>query len=233
VYAVEATANAKLGLVSATYVAQQSCPESCVFLRSGCYSENGFTGGNIVKPLNRGVATTMSRAQIAAQEAELIDGLSGAKDLRLHVVGDSTTVAGTKKLAAAVARYMLRGGRRAWSYTHAWSTVPRRAWGPVSVLASCETAEQVGAAQMRGYATAIVVDQHRSIKLHERDGIRVLPCPEQTRGVSCADCRLCLDAVRLHDAKITIAFSVHGSVGSKGKALRALAGSAAPDVRSA
>ena len=101
VYAVEATANPKLGGVSATYVAQQSCPGSCPFLGSGCYAESGFVGGNLVKPLNRGVATAMSRLEIAAQEAELIDCLSSGKDLRLHVVGDSTTVTGTRKLASA------------------------------------------------------------------------------------------------------------------------------------
>jgi len=231
VYAVESTANPKLGAVSATYVAQQSCPDSCAFLHSGCFAQNGFLGGNIVKPLNRGVAATMTRIEIAQQEAEMIDGLTGEHDLRLHVVGDSTTADGTRLLAAAARRYSSRHLRAVWTYTHAWRFLPRRLWGSISVLASCETPDDVRDARRRGYATALVVANGRGDRLYESGSMKVLPCPEQTRGIPCAQCRLCQRDDYLRDAGITIAFTVHGSVASKAKALGALTSVAAVRAR--
>lgn len=227
VYAVEKTANAKLGSVSATYVAQQTCPDSCVFRGQGCFAENGFVGGNLVKPLNRGVATAMTRVEIARQEADMIDGLSGERDLRLHVVGDSATVEGTRLLASAARRYSSRHARFVWSYTHSWRWLPRKDWGSISVLASCESTADIAAARRRGYATAIVVPEHTTKRLYRDGRTKILPCPEQTTGVSCADCRLCMRDDFLRDSGVTIAFAAHGSVGSKAKALRALAAAAA------
>lgn len=232
-YAVEQTANPKLGPVSATYVAQQSCPVSCPFLGSGCYAENGFTGGNIVKPLNRGVAEIMTPVEIALDEAAAIDRLSGERDLRLHVVGDSTTAEGTRALAAAARRYSSRHNHPVWTYTHAWRWLPRSAWGAISVLASCENERDVTAARRRGYATAIVVAEHPTRRLHKGNRLRLLPCPEQTSGVSCSNCRLCQRDDFLRAAGITISFAAHGSVGSKNKALAALAAAQATLARTA
>lgn len=233
VYAKELTANPKLGDVSATYVAQLSCPASCPFLGSGCYAENGFTSMAITKRLNRGVAAGTTPLDIAAREAAAIDGLTGERDLRLHVVGDSTTQAGTRLLAAAALRYSSRHARPVWTYTHAWRSLPRKIWGSISVLASCETADDVRAAGHRGYATAMVVREHLTDRLTEVDGIKVLPCPEQTRGVSCAECRLCQRDDYLRDSGITIAFAAHGSPASKSKALRALTTAAVKSSRAA
>ncbi len=231
VYAVESTANPKLGAVSATYVAQQSCPDSCAFLDSGCFAQNGFLGGNIVKPLNRGVATTMTRIEIAQQEAEMIDSLTGERDLRLHVVGDSATVEGTRLLAAAARRYSSRHAKATWSYTHAWSCLPRRVWGSISVLASCENAGDVADARHRGYATALVVPEHTTKRLHRIGRQKILPCPAQTIGTSCESCKLCMRDDYLREAGITIAFAAHGSAGSKSKALRALSAAAVSGPR--
>jgi hypothetical protein len=233
VYAVETTANAKLGAVSATYVAQQSCPASCVFLDYGCFAQNGFVGGHLVKPLNRGVATTMTRVEIAQQEADMIDRLSGERDLRLHVVGDSTTLEGTKLLASASRRFSSKHGRAVWTYSHGWRALPRRTWGSISVLASCESTGDIADARRRGYATALVVPQHTTKRLYRDGRQKILPCPEQTSGVSCVACRLCMRDDYLREAGITIAFAAHGSVGSKGKALAALAAAQAPLARSA
>jgi hypothetical protein len=79
--------------------------------------------------------------------------------MRLHTVGDCRTDEAAKIVAAAAERYMDAGGGPVWTYTHAWRLVDRASWGRVSVLASCETPEQVELARARGYATAIVVDE--------------------------------------------------------------------------
>lgn len=218
VYAVEATQSAKVGKVSATYVSQRTCPTSCAFLAGGCYAMNGHMSLIATKPLNRNTPADMTAAQIARIEARAIDTLSGRLDLRLHIVGDSFTETGTINIATAAEAFMRRGGRRVWTYTHAWREVPREAWGEVSVLASCETEAEVLEARARGYAAALVVESHGTPKRHAQGPLQVLPCPEQTRGVQCVSCRLCMDDRRLLATGTVIAFAVHGSPVSKSKA---------------
>jgi hypothetical protein len=211
VSAVEVSENRKLGPVSATYVSQRSCPPDCPLLLGGCYAEWGHTGVH-ARRLNR--STVTSPLALAREEARAIDRLSGARDLRLHVVGDARTEAAARLLAESAERYVLRGGGRSkvWTYTHAWRTVSRAAWGAsVSVLASCEGPGQVEQARARGYAAALVVPSFRQEAAYDHDGVRLLPCPEQTRGVRCSDCRLCLDDHRLHRAGLTIGFALHGA----------------------
>jgi hypothetical protein len=234
--AVERSDNPKLGAgrCSATYVAQHSCPKSCPFFGKGCYAESGPMLWS-TRRLNKSTITDPVR--IARQEARAIDGLTGKRPLRLHVVGDSKTRRGTRLLAAAAGRYTERGGGRVWTYTHAWRKVPRTDWGTVSVLASCETARDVRTAHRAGYAAALVVAAHRAgyaaalvVAAHPADGrahaldgakgFKVIPCPNQTRGVTCADCKLCFDSDRLHANKLVIGFSAHG--GGAGKVRIAL-----------
>ena len=124
--------------------------------------------------------------------------------LRLHVVGDCADDAAALIVSAAAARYSARSGQPVWTYTHAWRTVARESWGSVSVRASCETVEQLAEARARGYSGAIVVAEHVGPKTV--DGIT--PCPQQTKGTTCADCRLCFTA------RATIAFEAHGSKAS-------------------
>jgi hypothetical protein len=52
-------------------------------------------------------------------------------------------------------------------------------------------------------------------RVHVRDGLKVLPCPFETRGVTCVECRLCLDAPI--DPKIVIGFVAHGKDKAKAK----------------
>ena len=211
--AVESTANGKTGLVSATYVSQASCPGDCPLRGGGCYAETAWVGVH-TRRLNRSPIT--DPAAVAEAEAGEIDRLSGDRHLRLHVVGDCPVPAAARSVSAASRRYARRGGRRVWTYTHAWRVVARPDWAGVSVLASCETPGQVREAHRRGYAAALIVAEHpadgRAYPLAGAGGFKVVPCPEQTRaGVTCATCRLCMDADRLHDRKLVIGFAAHGS----------------------
>jgi hypothetical protein len=230
VFAVEESQGSKIGPVSATYVSQGSCPSLCPFLHNGCYAENGFTGGFITKRLARGSAGTPA-LELARHEADAIDGLSGERDLRLHIVGDSTTAEGTQLIAAACDRYMAKHGRRVWTYTHAWRDVPRPAWGNVSVFASCETPADLVEAIGRGYAAALVVQAHPGPRLYDVGPFKILPCPEQTKGTTCAECRLCTDDKRFADAGMTIAFAVHGGRASKSAAIRSITERRRADAR--
>lgn len=223
VFAKEETASEKTGPVSATYVSQRTCPPTCGFLAGGCYAMNGMTSMLATKPLNRATPLDMTAEQIARIEARAIDKLTGWRDLRLHIVGDSYTYWGTIQIATAAETFMHKHGRKAWTYTHAWREVDREAWGEVSVLASCETEADVLAANARGYAAAIVAESYETEKRHQLGALSVLPCPEQTRGIQCVKCRLCLDDQRLLKSGTTIGFAVHGGNNSKYRALEVLA----------
>lgn len=160
---------------------------------------------------------------IARLEADAIGTLTGALDLRVHVVGDCKTSAAAKLVAAAMARHRRKQGRRAWTYTHAWRTVPRKAWLGESVLASCETAGQVKEANSRGYAAAIVVAKFASEKAYTtEEGLRIIPCPNQTsRGLTCLQCGICMNAGSLAQRGFTVGFEAHGA--GKGKIIARMA----------
>jgi hypothetical protein len=212
--AVETSTNAKLGPVSATYASQASCPRSCPWFGRGCYAESGLTG-HTTRRLNR--SSLRGALRIAREEARTIDGLTGDRLLRLHVVGDAKTDAAARELGAATRRYAARGnaprrGKKAWTYTHAWRAVARDSWGDaVSVLASVETVREAREAMAAGYASAIVVAAFERENAYPIGGTKVLPCPNQTRGVTCRDCGLCRDDGRLRAAGLVIAFQAHGA----------------------
>lgn len=210
-HAVDRYSGRKLGIASATYASQRSCPSSCPLRGQGCYAEQGPLGIH-TRRLNASDPSA-DPDTIAHVEAEKIrEIVSGRYDLRLHVVGDATTESGASILAEASGK-VLRKKRRAWTYTHAWEMVDRASWGGVSVLASAETAEQVEDAHEKGYATALIVPEFQERKLYRADGLSLLPCPNQaiSKNITCSDCNLCKDDRRLHAKGITIAFEAHGS----------------------
>lgn len=203
--------------VDATYVSiKASCPKSCPLMGEGCYAQLGNVGIHVARLDLE--ADGFSPLQAARSEAKAIDSSykGGAipinRDLRVHVAGDSRTLAGTRLINNAVGRWKDRGGRDCWSYTHAWQHVPREEWSNVSMLASVSNVTEAAQARELGYAPSIVVDEHLSDKAYTLgdSDTKWIPCPAQTRGVGCSDCRLCFDADRLHEGNFGIAFAVHG-----------------------
>lgn len=203
---------------------RQTCPP-CPFKGNGCMAESGYTG----RP-NRRIevnAAGLSSAEVSRREAEAIDrrlhprgvprdggrdGRSG-RDLRLHVSGDVTTRSGLRGLAAAVSRWKGRGGGAAWTFTHAWRSLPGEEWGPISVLASIEETADADLARARGYAPAITVREFpvpRAFRL-EGSSTTWIPCPAELGKTTCVECRLCLDRTDwLRETGRGIAFAVHG-----------------------
>jgi hypothetical protein len=212
--AVEESGNKKIGPVSATMTSQASCPRYCPFIDFGCYAMTGPQGWQTAK-LNR--STVTDPVAIAKEEAKAIGTLSGSRPLRLHVVGDCTSNETAHIIADAVRQYKRRGHNygvepAAWVYTHAWRDIGRRSFGPISTLASCESTAQVRLAQRKGYAAAIVVDRFASEKAYTVDGVKIVPCPQQTgRTENCMSCRLCWDDKRLRQIGVTVGFAAHGN----------------------
>lgn len=202
---------------------QATCPEACPFKRDengepgGCFADASFQRMRLKRMDEESI--DMSAFEVVLEEAVLIndafprgvpqDGARGGRDLRLHVAGDVQTDGAAALLATAAARWKERGGGSVWTYTHSWREVARDSWGPISVLASVETATQAREARLRGYAPALVVEQFPDKKAFSVDGVKVVPCPAETTGTTCVDCRLCLDRP-LHEMGVGIAFAAHG-----------------------
>ena len=204
---IELSHNKKTGPVSATYAAQPSCPPSCPFLKNGCYGESGRVGIHTAR-LNKSAKNSDS-VEVAKAEAAAIDGLTGLMDLRVHVVGGCKTEKEAKIVGSAAARFMKRRRKTdAWTYAHAWKTIKRAAWGVMSVLASCHTKDEVKQAMAKGYAASITTAKMPE-KAYTEDGITYIPCLEQTKGITCVECRLCLDDKKLLKKKIVIVFELH------------------------
>lgn len=200
--------NGKTGLCAVTYASIASTCGACGLKHKGCYAQGGRVA-MIVARLDSHDATAI---QAAHAEAALIrQNAKRAPDgypLRLHASGDARTATCALILSDACKEW--RGP--VWTYSHTWRTVPRAAWGSVSVLASIEDPRDGRVALRAGYAPALVVHAHpkdgRSWRSH---GVTWIPCPEQTRGVACIKCRLCFDADALKERRTGIAFAVHGN----------------------
>lgn len=199
-----------------------TCSNACPFKNAGCYVQTGFTRF----PASRLdlAAQGHTAEEVIAEEVRLIDrafrggripqdGKCGGRDLRLHVGGDTGSVAGARMLAGAATRWRARGGGRVWGFTHRHRQIRREAWGEaISVLASVERPEDIEAARERGYAAAIVVASFPSTIAFSLPGTtaRIVPCPAETRGLTCVECGLCLDAGNLLAKNVAIAFEAHG-----------------------
>ena len=213
------SANAKTGPVSVTYQATVSCVD-CPLRGAGCYAETGMVALH-KRRLDAAVrASKASPTRQAQHEARGIDALRAVgQGLRIHTSGDCPTTESARIVADAAGRFMARGGGKAWSYTHAWRRVSRRAWGAVSVLASVETLDDAVRAMRRGWATARVVPSFTSDRAWIERGIRWIPCPAQTRDdVTCDSCRLCWDDAKLRAISAGVAFEAHGSARKKAAA---------------
>lgn len=213
--------------VDTTYTSiNTSCPNDCPIKNNGCYASLGPIN-IIVRKLDT-EAENISGEEVARAEAMAIDssydGESVPTDryLRLHSAGDSKTVKGSKLINSAVKRWKARGGNKngVWSYTHAWKNVNRKVWKDVSMLASVSNIEEAKQAKKLGYAPAIIVNTHVSNKMYKLPGsdIKWIPCPAQTFDtIACTDCKLCMNADRLHKENYGIAFAVHGVAKEKAK----------------
>lgn len=207
--------NAKLGKCATTYAPiRNTCPDSCPLRSGGCYAMGGRTAIHLrrLETCLEGVGPLVMASLEASEVADGARHLRAQgviRPLRLHTFGDCRTPEAAALLADACRAWP----GPVWTYTHAWRDVPRRHWGAVSVLASVESLEDAERAWGANYAPAIVVDRHPDDGRAWRSpsGMRVIPCPNQTRDVTCDQCRLCFDDVRLHASRSVIAFAAHGS----------------------
>ena len=225
VYASIKTANKKTGNVAVTSASQSTCPPTCSFKGKGCYAELGPMG---IQTSRLNSSSITNPVEIAKLEANEIDKLDRMVKCRVHVVGDCADWDSASLVGAAMTRYHDRTGFPAWTYTHAWRTVPYEAWESLNksetnnpiVLASIEHPSQVAEAKAMGYErSAMVVNRHPSDKIYEHEGVTVRPCPaESNEKVQCSNCELCMGDTIIKRNWV-IGFAVHG--GRKNKIKKA------------
>lgn len=195
-------------------------------VKQGCWAEVERVGMLNMRLEQEAMEDGMDRRALGREVARAIRaswprGIPKGQRLRLPVSGDLSTPSAIKPVAAAVDDWLDRGGAGVWGYTHGWRRVRREAWGTVSVLASVETIADAKKAIKRGYAPAIVVaDFPNGPRAWFEDELRIIPCPEQTLGVTCDECQLCFNDTALLDRNAVVAFKAHGQ--TKKRALKVL-----------
>jgi hypothetical protein len=207
VLASETTENRKTGRMSASYASHGSCPTTCFFLNNGCYTQYGPLAV-IAHRLNK-QAEGMSPEEIAMNEAIVINQLSGERPLRVHVVGDCKTDDAATIIGTAMIKHEEKHNQPAYTYTHGWPYVKYQSWQGANVLASCETPQQVAHAKERGYPTTLVVGTFQQHTRYTHREIELIPCPAQTRHITCLQCQLCMKVEYLRTHNVSIGFQAH------------------------
>ena len=201
--------NRKIGNIACTYLPiKKTCPDSCALKDNGCYAQVGYVGLHMRRLENK--TEDMKAYDIIRKEAREIAAhgpSADGKPLRLHISGDAKT----EKTANLLREAAKKWNGKVFTYTHAWRTVPRDAWGNISVLASVENLNQAKEAIDNGYTPAITVETHpKDGKAYSKDGVKVIPCPQQTKGITCDNCKLCMNDSMIYRQNAVIAFAAHG-----------------------
>lgn len=216
--------------VCSTYVSISATCGPCVFKDNGCYVQSGQAAKAMERLDVEALGLGLSGTTVNKLEADLIDaqwssryhrsrsvpqdGARGGRDMRLHVGGDTATDDGAYALAKAVERYRSRGGGDVWTYTHSWQWIRPQSFGSISAYASVETPEQATSAIDLGWTPAWTVqhfDSHRAYR-EKQSGVKIVPCPAQTQGRKCVECRLCFRPLPKGTA---VGFQLHGMGAAK------------------
>lgn len=198
VHFVAKTNNAKTGKVAATYITGDTCPDRCPFLGM-CYANQGTMGNSPFKIADKHGSEDLTRT------ADGIRALPEGALVRHAVSGEPTP----EYVSVMGQAHEDRPDTLGWTYLHSW---PDRspAEFPANMVpnASCETREEVEKAIGNGWDTVLVATGEDDDLIGSVvAGKRVIVCPNQTRGVTCAECKLCMK----RDRAVTIAFLPHGA----------------------
>jgi hypothetical protein len=207
--------NRKTGRAAALYISLNSCPGSCPFRPDrdgGCYAGRGRVGmitSRLALAGADGHQACLNAARLIRQASR--DARPGTP-LRLFVSGD----AHCPECASEIAQASRAWPGPVWGYTHNWRVIPADTWHGLSVLASCETDNDVAQARAQGYAAARTFSSWRGEKAFRIENTVYIPCPEESgRDVTCADCRLCWRAEWLRASNRAIAFSPRPGTGAR------------------
>lgn len=202
--------NRKLGPIPAVIVSPETCPPSCGFYGKGCYAEFGVSGMHWRRTARAGIPFGTLLARIMS--------LPKGTLWRYAVAGDLPGIGNALDLEALALLWRANevGRGRGFTFTHKPLTrlAERRAIALANqkgftVNLSADSLEQADERAELGIGpVAVVLPAGASGDIRTPAGRRVVVCPAETRGVSCADCQLCSRANR----KGIVGFRAHGQM---------------------
>lgn len=212
--------NAKLGpsVVTTTLPIRATCSTDCMHhpdRESTCYAYQGPMMWH-QKKMESAIDPSWD---IGGMEANQLQASAPPRSLtRLHVAGEWIDSLHIKRVLKVVRAKSLR----AWSYTHKWRRFKAKTFKGMAILASCDSLPDAVQAWIKGYAPALVVAKFESPQAYDLkyangsdSGMRGIPCPAQTKHVTCEECKLCLKTDWLHSTQQVILFEAHGSRAKK------------------
>lgn len=209
---VEKSGNTKTGFVAATYrTVGETCPSTCSHLLSkSCYAMSSFTGMT-QRRSNHDPFDGMRYFEFIKELASSPKKLAkiGAT-VRLHVSGDFfyQDKVDTQYVEGVKLAHKTFPGVLGYTYTHRYSDFGAYDFPDNLVVnASCDTIEDIHAAQALGWPTVTTTDADDTRKRWKQDGVEFVTCPAQTANLKCAQCRLCMKK----DRKFTVVFRGHGT----------------------
>ena len=201
--------NRKLGEnVRATYrKVGSTCPSDCRHLKNrSCYAMYGYVDISARK-------SDYSKSDGQMLKDYILDLPSG-KLIRHHVSGDFMKPGGVVDddyIDDMLEAHKERPDIKGWGYTHAWkdiSPIKINSVRGLTINASCDSMEDAFEVSNEWPSVVTVGEDFKSKEVSlNGDTKRVVVCPNQTSGLSCSDCRLCMKK----DRKSIVAFRVHGT----------------------
>lgn len=218
VHLVAKSDNRKTGPIPVTSRPMKTCPTDCPFLPTGqiggCYG----TGRLFASAERRSTDISVEAATWRVREGMA----AGARILRDRVVGDVLGPDGKldRSYVEAIAKVATDNGLTAFGYTHAWRHLglDDLAWLRKQLRAgyvmNLSTETRAGIRRAALTRLPIVVVNATIPEGELVAGKRIVTCPNETRGVTCNDCRLCANP----DRTTIIRFHPHGIAVNKARA---------------
>jgi hypothetical protein len=199
--------NAKTGPIPVSVTSADTCPTSCGQY-ANCYAKSG--------PLSMHWSAVNSgkRGMTIDEFCAAIESMPEGQLWRHNQAGDLPGEGESIDRRAMVSIILANRGRRGFTYTHKPMTesnqqavICANKLG-FAVNLSADTIAQADEYAALGIAPVVVtVPENTRANFTTPGGNKVVICPAETKGVTCAQCKLCAWSER----KVIIAFPAHGS----------------------
>lgn len=201
--------NRKLGGIPASISSAETCPPSCGFFGRGCYAEFGLLRHHWARVPDLGLTWPEFLDQVRALPEGTLWRHNMAGDLA--GIGDAIDIHRLTQLAWA------SHGRRGFTFTHKapLTTAERVAFhyardvGFTINLSADSLREADRLARLNVAPVCVVLPSNAPDRgTRTPSGRKVVVCPNETVGITCADCQLCAVPTR----KSIVGFRAHGQM---------------------
>lgn len=202
---VPRSGNKKLGPIPAAIVSPETCPSSCGFYGKGCFPESYPSMLHWRNVERDGLEWEDFLARVRALPEGQLWRYAVSGDLPGN--GESVDTLRLAELSKA------NRGRRGFAFTHKSPESPLAAVAMIrarqdgfTINLSADTLEDADRKSYFALPVVVVVPSDAPDGLRTPAGRRLVMCPAETRGLTCAECQLCSVPSR----KGIVAFRAHG-----------------------